>query len=624
MPAIELLSTRVERGAGTERLVGAVRLADGKRREIYFAVAPAFGPMLHDAADAFVPALVVPAMAQGVDLRLRPPVSRRLLGQLATAQDVVARFHGFRRARVTAQPRGEDGAPASATAAYFSGGVDSSFTLLRSRQGAIGGTPPAEYLLFFKGLEQPLSALRDVSSSIDSVARVAALTGTRLVAVETNLRDVFDPDYELYYCGAALASASLALAFGIGTVLVPASLHYGWMPPFGSHPMLDELWSTERQRIVPAGAESRRVDKVEALVREWPASLQWLRVCLENSGGGSNCGRCRKCARTMAALAALGALEQARQFPPVLSRAALRELAHDHGPLLEELSELAHRAAPDQPITTAIDRTLARARRRVALHTLLENTPLAEPVFRRARRLKRGLRYLLRGGPPEEAPRLLRRVHRLREVSRRHGAAGAVRWAWNSRSADRSLLLFFGLARPPVVPQAERAAVEARLATAGDVERMTAADALEPESPARLAAGDACLLQSVAGTLVGWAWLSTRSEVDLVPGVVLTVPPDAAYVYSTWTEPAARGRGLQPLRTLRLFAECRRRGRGRLLCFVDATNLASLNGVRKAGYERVGSLQLRKTPGAERPVLTIESPQWSGMAVRLGASTTGG
>ena len=152
-------------------------------------------------------------------------------------------------------------------------------------------------------------------------------------------------------------------------------------------------------------------------MREWPESLEWLRVCLKNSGGRSNCGRCRKCARTMAALAALGALERARPFPPALSRVALRELALDHGPLVEELSELAHRVAPDQPITTAIDRTLARARRRAALRALVENTPLASPVFQRARRLKRGLRNLLRGGPAEEAPRLVRRVHRLREIS---------------------------------------------------------------------------------------------------------------------------------------------------------------------------------------------------------------
>ena len=105
---------------------------------------------------------------------------------------------------------------------------------------------------------------------------------------------------------------------------------------------------------------------------------------------------------------------------------------------------------------------------------------------------------------------------------------------------------------------------------------------------------------------------------------MLAVPPDAAYVYGTWTVPAARGHGLQPLRTLRLLAECRHRGRERLLCFVDATNLASLNGVRKAGYERVARAELTKTPGAERAWLTVESRHWSGMAVRLGASTTGG
>ncbi|HXY41594.1 MAG TPA: hypothetical protein VEQ10_18095 [Vicinamibacteria bacterium] len=106
------------------------------------------------------------------------------------------------------------------------------------------------------------------------------------------------------------------------------------------------LWSTERQRLVAAGNESRRVDKIEALVREWPESLQWLRVCLKNSGGGGNCGRCRKCARTMAALAVLGALGQSRLFPPALSRQAPRELERDQEAWLLDLMELAHRVAP--------------------------------------------------------------------------------------------------------------------------------------------------------------------------------------------------------------------------------------------------------------------------------------
>ena len=167
MPAIELLSTRVERGDGSDRLVGAVQLADGKRREIYFAVAPEFGPMLHDAADAFVPALIVPAMALGVDLRLRPPVSQRLLGQLETAQDVMVRFHGFRRARVSGRPT-PAGSPRRRRRTLLGRRRLVVHPAPRSLQGAIPGTRPAEYLLFFKGLEQPLSALRDVSASIDA------------------------------------------------------------------------------------------------------------------------------------------------------------------------------------------------------------------------------------------------------------------------------------------------------------------------------------------------------------------------------------------------------------------------------------------------------------------------
>ena len=384
--AIELVSTRVESSGGQARLVGAVRLASGEPREIYFSVAEELGGMLFDAADAFVPALLVPALAAGCDLTIRPPVSERLLGQLETIQDVLVRFHGFRRARVDARPRA-GGEPGTVSATHFSGGVDSSHTLMRALRAPVGGAAP-RYLLFFKGLEQPLGKLANVEASIAAVDSVARRTATTTLVVETNLRDVFNPNYELYYCGAALAAASLALAGGIGTVLVPSSQDYACLSPWGSHPILDPLWSTERQRLVFDGAGSRRVDKIAALVAEWPEALEWLRVCLTNSGGRSNCGRCRKCVRTMVALELLDALPRASLFPPRLTSEAWASLSQDHEDFVAELLDLGRRVAPGHPSTARIARTLSGMRRRAALRTLLEQTPVACSLLAAVRSLR--------------------------------------------------------------------------------------------------------------------------------------------------------------------------------------------------------------------------------------------
>jgi len=394
-PVLELSRTRVESTAGAQRLVGSIRLWSGEEREIYFAVPAEHGAMLFDGADPFLPALLVPAMAAGADLVLRPAVSAQLVGQVETILDVLVSFHRFRRPRVGVQPRA-GGEPGPATATHFSGGVDSSHTLMRGLRGA-AGAPPPRYLLFFKGLEQPLSRLSGVEASIAAVEDVARRTGTTLLVVETNLRDVLNPNYELYYCGAALAAASLALAGGIGRVLVPSSQEYACAEPWGSHPLLDPLWSTERQRIVYDGAGSRRVEKVAALAAEWPEALEWLRVCLDNSGGRSNCGRCRKCARTMAALDLVGALPRARLFPPRMTEESWRRLAQDHPALIAELLDFGREVAPAHPTTASIARTLARVRRRAAWRALAEETPGASGLLALARRLRGSTRRPERG-----------------------------------------------------------------------------------------------------------------------------------------------------------------------------------------------------------------------------------
>jgi hypothetical protein len=247
---------------------------------------------------------------------------------------------------------------------------------MRGLRGTTRGVASPSFLLFFKGLEQRLSELKDVESSTAAVDVIAGLTGTKLVVVETNLRDAFDPNYERYFCGAALASASLALCGGIGATLIPAGWDYGTLEPTGSHPLLDPLWSTERQQVIYDGAGSRRVDKIEELAHDWPESLAWLRVCLENRGGGVNCGRCRKCARTMVALDLLGVLPQATLFPPTLPPGTIALLELDHEKLLLEVTDLGRRIAPGSRVTRELEGTLTRRRRRAAFRALCENTPL--------------------------------------------------------------------------------------------------------------------------------------------------------------------------------------------------------------------------------------------------------
>lgn len=78
-------------------------------------------------------------------------------------------------------------------------------------------------------------------------------------------------------------------------------------------PMLLPLLSTERMRLVSAGAALSRGEKTR-LVSEDEVVAKHLDVCVDPEGrlkhGKINCSRCWKCERTMATLDAIGALDR--------------------------------------------------------------------------------------------------------------------------------------------------------------------------------------------------------------------------------------------------------------------------------------------------------------------------
>jgi hypothetical protein len=84
--------------------------------------------------------------------------------------------------------------------------------------------------------------------------------------------------------------------------------------PWGSHPLLDNYFSTTHFQIVHHGMEMTRLDKTK-LVADWPIALQNIRVCQNDNSGTTNCGTCEKCIRTMITLAALGKLDEKSAFP---------------------------------------------------------------------------------------------------------------------------------------------------------------------------------------------------------------------------------------------------------------------------------------------------------------------
>ncbi len=317
----------------------SVSLIIGQRsHELWYGTPPG---SVSTAVDPFVPAALLATMATGGCLRTIGPISAKLLRSIPMIQDIFAVWDPrFRRIALEAEPKSGSGrGMPQGVAAFFTGGVDSWYTLLKHFD-------EITHLIFVHGFDVRLDDLplrKKVSATIQGVA---AGLQKPLVEVETNLRTITDQYVEWdYYHGGGLASVALLLSPRFRKVYIPGTHSYAALLPLGSHPMLDPLWSTEETEIVHDGCEAPRVHKV-ARIASSDLALRTLRVCWENRGGAYNCGQCEKCLRTMVALRVVGALERCTTFDRPLDLRAVARLHYrttggrDHiGQNLEALRE---------------------------------------------------------------------------------------------------------------------------------------------------------------------------------------------------------------------------------------------------------------------------------------------
>ncbi len=203
-----------------------------------------------------------------------------------------------------------------------------------------------------------------------------------LIEVETNLKGLLIRHAPWEYAhGALLAAVALLLSPQFARIYVAASDAYGMAVklPWGSHPLLDPLWSTELTTIIHDGCEAIRIEKV-ARIAHSDIALRWLRTCWENPNGEYNCGRCGKCLRTMAALRLAGALDRCKTFDRPLDLAALARtrLFHNQSYMMPYV-EAAERAGDPELLRALRDNISGRHRRGFL--------PLAGRLWRWARRV---------------------------------------------------------------------------------------------------------------------------------------------------------------------------------------------------------------------------------------------
>jgi 2-polyprenyl-3-methyl-5-hydroxy-6-metoxy-1,4-benzoquinol methylase len=280
--------------------------------------------------DPFVAAMLLPAMKAGEPLQVTVPVSQRLLRSARIIQSI---YHDWDRTLsevpISAPVRSAETdlvSKQSDVGVFFSLGVDSFYVLLRNLTLHSTDQDEITHLISVHGFDVYYGNTALFSDVLTNGTKVAKTLDKETLHVATNLREFSERfvSWTRLYHGAALASIGLVLERKFKTIYIAASYQAPHLHPWGSHPLLDPLWSTESLNFVHEGCETGRVDKIR-FIAKFPIAMETLRVCASKYNE-YNCGRCEKCLRTMIGLHIAGALQKCKTLPQRIDIDSVRNL----------------------------------------------------------------------------------------------------------------------------------------------------------------------------------------------------------------------------------------------------------------------------------------------------------
>jgi hypothetical protein len=306
--------------------------------------------------DAMGTALLLPALAAGEQLKVTGSLSSKFHANSKEIAVIAARWWGFHNLEfpVLADATTPRQKLSQNVGLFFTGGVDSFASLLRNEV-------QVTRLVNVVGYDIDLDDKARIDKSIRQLRQVAQEFGKELTIAETNLRShsFFNSVGWRVTHAAALAAIAHLLSQEVGKVLIGSS---DVPPPWGSHPTLDPLWSTEAVEIVNDGSELKRLDKV-CIVASNEAALRFLKVCFKNRSEDLNCGRCEKCVRTQAQLRAVGVSGTLDAFSSGPIQGLIEGLPYTVPAVFSQWMDIRNRIDSKQ-IRSSIDSLLRRSRRK--------------------------------------------------------------------------------------------------------------------------------------------------------------------------------------------------------------------------------------------------------------------
>ncbi len=156
---------------------------------------------------------------------------------------------------------------------------------------------------------------RIINGRLLTAKTVANDAGIELIPVLTNIKFLDKDGWFYTYKSLGSLRSAVACFFSkrfhstyIATNHTPVSIY-----PWGSHPLLDQYYSTAYFRVLHHGVDLTRLEKV-SLVGDWKTGLDNIRVCQNDDEGVYNCCTCEKCILTMCELEAVDKLKESAAF----------------------------------------------------------------------------------------------------------------------------------------------------------------------------------------------------------------------------------------------------------------------------------------------------------------------
>jgi hypothetical protein len=273
-------------------------------------------------------ACILPAMRFGEDLLIEGKVSKKLVAGVEKLMGIISKWEPEYKIIKIEHPGFEDNKSGGKEAGmFFSGGVDSFYTLLKNENSSANDTEKIKYLLFVKGFDINARNENIFEEAISHIEKISDAYKKTLLSIDTNIRSFSKGviRWNMYH-SAAMASIALGLGSLFKEIYVAGSYSYKHLMPWGTHPLIDPLWSTESTGFVHDGCEAGRVEKILWQVGKSQVALDNLRVCWENRESRYNCCKCEKCLRTMLNLHIAGVLDKCRTFDGKLTCSAVANM----------------------------------------------------------------------------------------------------------------------------------------------------------------------------------------------------------------------------------------------------------------------------------------------------------